>query len=144
MAHSDTYTFENGPNCKGKGTIFGDGETGYSFDMVELRQNYPEIGTWARNNETAFNVMIIKGAVALVIQRANGDFERVELDSTIETPEIPHTFTIPAGEKYRWESATGKTPGNDPDDEWAEIALIGNPPFHGGQYELVQEASDEQ
>jgi hypothetical protein len=130
MTHGESYTFENGPNCKGSGATFGEGATSYSADIIHLRDTYPDRTEWSYNTETAFDVMVVKGGVTIAIRRALADVEHVQLHGSSEN----HAYHIPAKTLYRYEHA-----GVDTEDGWTEISLMGTPAFTKEQYQVIGE-----
>ncbi len=117
---SEQYTFENGPNCRGRGSI----EDGRSLDQVEIRKQYPLAGHWSRNLETTLAITAVEGATTVVFRSS-----RVVYLTPGESVEVP------AGQWYAY-VAHGVV---NTVDGWSQLELTGTPPFSGEQYEVRPE-----
>lgn len=137
MISGEKTTWENRPNVRGSGAVFGTGETAYSLDMVEVRGAYPEPTKWSWNEETAFDIMMTKGVMRVTVQDV-GVFE-LRADRKGHEGAV-QTLHIPAGTRYRYDI--------DPNDavaqeaEWQEFSLLGMPPFDSNKYHVESEENN--
>lgn len=123
------YTFDNGPNCKGHGVVFGDADGSLtSFDVVELTGQYPEREHWSRNRFTKLAVRALRGNVSVVFRG----------EPTVVKVLDEERFEIPAKTWYAY-VVHGSLNG-DATTASAEVELIGDPAFDSDQYEVVHEA----
>lgn len=107
------FSFENGENCRGEAYV--DELQQFEIDRLTLSETYPEIGYWARNEQSQLQVVGTRRSVGrLAILTADGIIERPLSESPVVLP----------GEWYRWEVG----------GEEQEVFAIFTPPFDPEQY----------
>lgn len=127
MALSRSYEFDNGPHCKGYGSVHGMGAESYGHDVITILDGeYPEPGEWARNRESSESVVVMRGRGGVAIRGVG----YLELDASAPVEAQKRAVTIAPGQWFRWSTPKG---------EEMVISMLTQPAFDSDQYDVLSE-----